>query len=76
MVTAKFLTEKFLEPWREKRLAALRAKFQAEGHLAGLEEERRRWVEWNRRRLEAEENGLPFDESPPATDPSDGQSIS
>lgn len=28
-------------------------------------EERRKWVEWNRRRKEAEAQGLPFEEPPP-----------
>ena len=78
MVTAKYLTEKFLEPWREKRReeakkameknrAKILAEGLAEGRAQGEAEERRRWVEWNHRRLEAQEEGVPFDEPPPET---------
>ena len=38
----------------------------AQGVDQGRERERRAWTEWNRRRLEAEANGLPFDEPPPS----------
>jgi uncharacterized membrane protein len=34
----------------------------------GKEEERKRWMEWNKRRLEAEAEGKPFDEPPPGED--------
>ena len=54
LVTAKILTEKFLEPMREK----IRAE--------GKAHERERWVAWNERRLDAERLGRPFDEGPPA----------
>jgi hypothetical protein len=64
MVTAKYLTDRFLEPWREKRRADAYAKARAEGRA----EERRQWVEWNQRRLDAEAKGEPFDETPPASD--------
>ena len=63
MVTAKYLTDKFLEPWRAKRHAEAFAKAKAEGQAA----ERRKWVEWNQRRLEAEAGGVPFDEPPPSS---------
>lgn len=63
MVTAKYLTDKFLEPWRAKRRAEAFAKAKAEGQAA----ERRKWVEWNQRRLDAEAEGVPFDEPPPAS---------
>ena len=43
----------------------------AVGEVRGREEgeaaERRRWMEWNSRRVEAERAGLPFDEPPPAS---------
>ncbi len=80
MVTAKYLTDNFLEPWREKRREKVRAEGRAEGLAKGLvegenkgraeerskwDEERRKWIDWNRRRLEAESNGVPFDEPPP-----------
>ncbi len=97
VVTAKYLTDKFLDPWREKRraeaLAKGRAKGLEEGRAEGLEEgrtegleegrtegleegrtegleegraeERRKWTEWNQRRLEAISMDLSFDEPPP-----------
>ena len=37
----------------------------AQGIEQGAERERRAWTEWNSRRVEAESNGLPFDEPPP-----------
>ena len=59
MVTARYLSNKFLEPLKEKR--------RAEGRVEGREEERRKWTDWNRRRLEAEARGVPFDEPPPSS---------
>ena len=53
MVTARYLGNKFVEPLIEKR------------REEGQAQERRRWIEWNRRRLEAEASGVPFDEPPP-----------
>ena len=40
--------------WHERR-----------GEVRGEERERVRWQEWNRRRLDAAEQGVPFDEPPP-----------
>ena len=54
VVTARYLGNKFVKPLQEK----LRAE--------GKAEERRKWTEWNRRRLEAESEGIPFNEPPPA----------
>ena len=124
VVTARYLTEKFLDPWRQKRreeaakaleealekareesfaqaleelraggleqaieegreqgraeglaegrsegLAEGRSEGLAEGRSEGLAEgrveERLKWTGWNRRRLQAAEYGLPFDEPPP-----------
>ena len=56
MVTARFLTEKFLEPLRER----LREEGREEGR-----KEVRRWAAWNQRREAAEKEGEPFDEPPP-----------
>jgi len=55
MVTARYLGNKFVQPLIERH--------KAEGEAA----ERRRWVEWNSRRVEAERAGVPFDEPPPAS---------
>ena len=42
---------------------------EARGRAAGLKEgqatERAQWQEWNRRRMDAEANGQPFNEPPP-----------
>ena len=67
MVTARYLTDKFLKPRIEKRRAEAHAEGLAEGLAEGRAEERREWTDWNRRRLEAEANGAPFDEPPPAS---------
>ena len=53
MVTARFLTERFLEPLRER----LREE--------GRKDASRRWAAWNRRREAAESQGGTFDEPPP-----------
>ncbi len=67
VVTARYLTDKFLKPRIEKRRAEARAEGLAEGLTEGREEERRKWTDWNRRRLEAETSGVPFDQPPPAS---------
>ena len=38
----------------------------AQGRMEGAERAFRAWAEWNDRRLEAEADGLPFDEPPPS----------
>ena len=53
VVTARYLTDKWLTPLREKRKAEVRKEVMAEVK------------EWNRRRLEAEKKGEPFDEPLP-----------
>jgi hypothetical protein len=53
MVTARYLTDKWLTPLREKRKAEVRKEVMAEVK------------EWNNRRLEAEKKGEPFDEPLP-----------
>ena len=59
MVTARYLGNKFVQPLIERH--------KAEGREEGETAERRRWVEWNSRRVEAERAGVPFDEPPPAS---------
>ena len=53
MVTARYLTDKFVEPLREQ----LREEGEARAN--------RKWMDWNNRRIKAEDEGVPFDESPP-----------
>ena len=63
MVTARYLTNKFVKPVIEKH----EARGRVEGRVEGQVEERRKWIEWNTRRLEAEKSGQHFDEPPPAS---------
>ncbi len=58
MVTARYLENKFVKPLIERH--------KTEGRAEGEASERRRWTEWNARRIEAERAGVPFDEPPPA----------
>ena len=51
---------------RAEGVAQGRAEGVAQGVGQGAERERRAWTEWNSRRMEAEANGLPFDEPPPS----------
>ena len=79
LVTARYLEHKFIKPLIERQKAEGRAEGIAEGVAAGRaegiatgraegeSEERRRWTEWNARRMEAECGGVPFDEPPPAS---------
>ena len=55
VVTKRYLDSKLVEPVRER----LRKE--------GAKEANERWESWNRRRLEAEERGEQFDESPPTS---------
>ena len=69
MVTARYLTKKLIEPLERKRREEMErrvAQGMAQGVAQGAERERRAWTAWNSRRVDAEANGLPFDEPPPA----------
>ncbi len=55
----------WLEGEIKKRQQKRIADAQKEGRSQGLEEERRRWRGWNRRRIAAEEAGEEFTEPPP-----------
>ena len=43
-----------------------RAEGRSEGEAIGVDQMHAKWSAWNQRRLEAERNGEPFDEPPPA----------
>ncbi len=47
-----------------------RRKIMEKAKAEGIAAERRNWVDWNNRRKEAEDQGLPFDEPPPGEDES------
>ena len=40
----------------------------------GMAREREKWEAWNRRRMEAEANGQPFDEPPPSAQKAEEES--
>ena len=50
--------------WSERR----ERKAREEGQLQGQQRMQAQWEDWNRRRLEAEAEGKPFDEPPPRLD--------
>ena len=58
MVTGEYLRQKLVEPLKEKQ--------RAEGRAEGRAQERAAWEAWNRRRMAAESESKPFDESPPS----------
>ena len=63
------LTNAFTKPIIERHITEGRAKGRAEGRdvgrAEGKEEANRAWRKWYARRMEAEANGLPFDEPMP-----------
>ena len=65
MVIGQYLENKLVKPLQERLREEGRTKGRTEGGARMHEE----WADWNRRRLEAEERGLPFNEPPPK-DPS------
>ena len=75
MVTAGYLTNKFVKPIIERHKAegrvegitAGREEGMTEGIAVGEADANRRWTEWNSRRIEAERAGVPFDEPPPSS---------
>ena len=50
-------------------IEARRDEGRAEGRVEGRAEERAAWREWNRRRIDAEAQGLSFNEPPPGEQP-------
>ena len=52
-------------------IEARREEGRVEGRVAGRAEERAEWREWNRRRMDAEGQGIPFNEPPPGELPDD-----
>ncbi len=68
MVTARYLTNKFVTPLIEKRRAEGRVEGRVEGRAEGRTEMLEAVRQWNERRLAAEAKGEPFDEPLPGTD--------
>ncbi len=61
MAIYQYITNRFTMPVIEKHLAQGRE----EGRAEGAAQANRVWREWNRRRMDAAANNLPFDEPPP-----------
>lgn len=74
MVLAEMVGD-YLRKRREAAAAEAEAKGRAkglaegvaQGEAIGAERMARKWAEWNRNRLEAEERGEDFDEPPPSS---------
>ena len=60
--------EEGLVEGRVEGLAEGRVEGLSEGRVEGQAAERARWVEWDRRRMEAVAKGQPFDEPPPGAE--------
>ena len=54
--------------WSERRERKAREEGRVEGQQRGQQLSQAQWEDWNRRRLEAEAEGKPFDEPPPQLD--------
>ena len=66
MVTARYLTDRFVESLRER----LREEGRAE-----IMDMVRKWEYWNNHRVKAEDEGIPFNEPPPASPNGRNESI-
>ena len=62
---AKQYLDAKIEKQRERFREQGREEGREQGREQGKADERRAWVDWNTRRLEAEARGEPFDEPPP-----------
>ena len=67
MVTARYLTDKFVRPLIEQYKAEGRSEGMSEGLAEGEARKQLERETWNRNRMEAERNGLPFDDPPPSS---------
>ena len=56
----------FAERYRQRRFREGSEEGREEGRQVGMEEAHQAWEAWNERRLQAEANGEPFNEPPPA----------
>lgn len=69
MVIGEWMRDRFVEPQKEKQRQEGLEQGLKQGHKQGLQQglqqERKRWTQWNQRRIEAEDKGERFNESPP-----------
>ena len=83
MVVADYITERWLNPLKERRrreaeerIEKIRAEAEQREQMAraeGAARNQAEWVAWNERRMAAEASGEPFDEPPPGSTASDSQ---
>ena len=77
MVVADYITQRWLNPLKERQreeaLAEGRAQGRAQGRAEGEARNQAAWEAWNERRVEAEAKGEPFDEPPPGTSSTDSE---
>ena len=66
MIAADYFRRKYLEPLKEKQREEGREQGRQEGRQEGRAEIQAEWARWNGRRLKAEADGVPFNESPPS----------
>ncbi len=65
LVTARYLSSKFVTPIVEKYRAEGKTEGIAEGLAEGKSEMHKAWLIWYRKSEEAKAKGMPFDEPPP-----------
>ena len=63
LITKRYLENKFVRPLIEQH----EERGRAQGEKQGAEKRQKLWEAWNRRRLEAEAKGEPFNEPPPGS---------
>ncbi len=68
MVLAQYLRRRLLEPLEKRLHAEGVAEGITQGKAEGAFDQQLKWIDWNRRREDAQKRGLPFDELPPDTD--------
>ena len=64
LIGGKYI-ERRISELREEGIVIGETRGIAKGRVEGKAEERAEWSAWNKRRLEAERDGMPFDEPPP-----------
>ena len=71
MVVYQSLVNTFVTPVIERHEARGRAEGKAQGIAQGKQEQNTLWLTWLQRKLEAEAQGLEFNELPPGTETPD-----
>lgn len=73
MVVADYITQRWLNPLKERLREEGRAEGRAQGRAEAEAKIHAEWEAWNERRMAAEAAGEPFDEPPPGTSSSEGK---